>query len=331
MAQTFPHAYALLVGIGTTANYSPWSLPVTVSDVQAVRKVLTDPALCGYSDDNDHVQLLHDQAATRAAILDGLAWLKDRAAADPEATAVVYYSGHGWINQSNGRYYLIPHDVKPHNIPGSALLADDFTTALREVKARRLLVVIDSCHAQGMATSKESAALLDLPPGLSQAAATEGKGLLAALKQGEGRAVFTASRGHQLSWVRSDGSLSVFTHHLLEALQGAGNKPGDTEVRLSNLMGHLGRTVPATARQMHSADQVPFFDTASEDFPVALLKGGKGLPAGGWDEAKPAAEEAIRQVVNVVASGERAVAVGGSVTGGTIITGDRTGRDRRSP
>jgi uncharacterized caspase-like protein len=328
MSQTFSHGYALLVGVGLTA-YSPWSLPVTVKDLQAVRNVLTDPALCGYPDDDKHVRLLHDQAATRAAILDGLAWLKAQAAADMEATAVVFYSGHGWLDQATGRYYLIPHDAKPHNIPGSALSGEDFTAALREVKARRLLAVIDSCHAQGIATSKEAATPVDLPPGLTQAAMTESKGLLEALKQGEGRAVFTSSRGHQLSWVLSDGSLSVFTRHLLEALQGAGNKPGEAEVRLSNLMGHLGRAVPASARQMHAADQVPFFDWAAEDFPVALVKGGKGLPADGWGEAEPGAEEVIRQVINVVASGERAVAIGGSVAGGTIITGDQHGRGRR--
>ena len=245
-----------------------------------------------------------------------------------DATAVIFYSGHGWLDQDTGRYYLIPHDTKPHDIPSSALAGEDFSAALRGVKARRLLVVIDSCHAEGMATSKEAAKPVDLPPGLIQAAVTESKGLLEALKQGEGRAVLTSSRGRQVSWVRSDGSLSVFTHHLLEALQGAGNKPGETEVRLSNLMGHLGRTVPASALQMHSADQVPFFDTATEDFPVALVRGGKGLPTGGWDAAKPEAEEIIRHVINVVASGVRAVAIGGSVSGGTIITGDQYGRGR---
>src|SRR4051794_13380272 len=97
MTQAFPHGYALLVGVGTTA-YSPWSLPATVKDVQAVRKVLTDPALCGYVDDHKHVRLLHDHAASRAAFLDGLAWLHGQAASDPEATAVVYYSGHGWLD-----------------------------------------------------------------------------------------------------------------------------------------------------------------------------------------------------------------------------------------
>jgi uncharacterized caspase-like protein len=321
MPQTFPHGYALLVGIGTTA-YSPWSLPVTVKDMQAVRRVLTDPALCGYPDDDSHVRLLYDRAATRAAILDGLAWLKAQATADSEATAVVLYSGHGWLDQGTGRYYLIPHDVKPHDLPRSALAGEDFTAALREVKARRLLVVIDGCHAQGMATSKKAAKPLELPVGLAQVAPTEAKGLMEGLKHGEGRAVLTSSRGSQKSWVRSDGKLSVFTHHLLEALQGGGNRPGDTEVRLSNLMGHLGRSVPVSARQMHNAEQVPFFDTASEDFPVALLLGGKGLPAGGWEAAKSEAERAIHRVVNITASGERAAAVG-KMTGGTVNTGDQ--------
>jgi hypothetical protein len=66
MVQTFSHGYALLIGVGAAA-YAPWSLPVTVKDVQAVRSVLTDPALCGYSDDDQHVRLLHDHSATRAA------------------------------------------------------------------------------------------------------------------------------------------------------------------------------------------------------------------------------------------------------------------------
>jgi hypothetical protein len=321
MADTFARGYALLVGVGTTA-YLPWSLPVTVKDVHALHTVLTDPTLCGYRDHDNHVRVLHDGGATRAAILDGLAWLKARTGGDPNATAIVFYSGHGCVDKTNGRYYLISHDARPHDIPGSALSSEDFTAALREVKARRLLAVVDACHAQGMATSKASATPLDLPVGMAQAAVTEGKGVLAALKEGDGRAVFSSSRDHQRSWVRSDGSLSVFTHHMLEALQGAGSKAGEAEVRVSNLMGYLGRAVPASVRRMYLDDQVPFFDTATEDFPVALLRGGKGLPARGWYAGELEVERDKRPVINAVASGERAVAVGGSLSGSTIITGD---------
>jgi hypothetical protein len=59
MSSLFTHGYALLIGVGETAN-PRWSLPVTVKDVQALQSVLTEPALCAYPNDKHHVRLLHD-------------------------------------------------------------------------------------------------------------------------------------------------------------------------------------------------------------------------------------------------------------------------------
>ena len=126
----FQHGYALIVGVGRSA-YPAWSLPTTASDAAALRAALTDPSLCAYPADDDHVRLLCNETATRAALRDGLAWLAQQAAADDEATALVYYSGHGWIDRSTRRYYLLPHDVKPFDVPGSALTGEDFAAALR--------------------------------------------------------------------------------------------------------------------------------------------------------------------------------------------------------
>ncbi len=44
MSNTFPHGYALLIGVGKSAVPN-WSLPVTVKDVLALQSILTDP-LC---------------------------------------------------------------------------------------------------------------------------------------------------------------------------------------------------------------------------------------------------------------------------------------------
>ena len=76
MPNAFTHGYALLVGVGQSA-YPPWSLPVTVKDIQAIRAILTDPHRA-YPGDDRHIRLIHDKTATRAAILDGLAWLKGK-------------------------------------------------------------------------------------------------------------------------------------------------------------------------------------------------------------------------------------------------------------
>lgn len=311
MPKAFAHGYALLIGVGRSA-YPAWSLPVTVRDSQALHSILTDPNLCAYPADASHIRTLHDAGATRNAILDGLAWLQAQAGADVEATSIIYYSGHGWLDQTTGQYYLIPHDVKPFDIPGSTLSAQVFSDALRQITARRLLVFIDSCHAEGMATAKDDPTI-SLPSAFKQVALPQGQ--IDDLKQGEGRVVFTSSRGEQRSWIRPDGTLSIFTYHLIEALQGAGNQPGDDVVRVSNMMNHLGKAVPASARKLCQAEQTPFFDTAAEDFAVAVLRGGNGLPSGGWDAIERRAMKTIRQVATIsdsgaIAQGSGAVAVG---------------------
>jgi len=314
MSATFSHGYALLIGVGQSA-YPKWSLPVTVSDMQALSVVLTDSTLCGYPDDNAHIRLLHDDDATKQAILDGLAWLAKQTSTDSDATAIVFYSGHGWVEDASGKYYLLPHDVEVFDLARSALDAKAFTAALRQVKAKRLLVFVDSCHAAGMATAKDQPTV-KLPSGFTQTALP--KGLVDELKQGAGRAVFSSSTGAQRSWVRPDGSLSLYTYHLIEALKGAGNQPGDTTVRISSLMNHLGKAVPESARTLCQTEQTPFFDTATEDFPVALLLGGKGLSGAGLSPARGAAQSQP----TIQASGERSV-VARAISDSTVVTGDR--------
>ncbi|WP_414564333.1 MULTISPECIES: caspase family protein [unclassified Anabaena] len=301
MTEKFTDGYALLIGVGESA-YSKLSLPVTVKDTQAIYAALIDPDLCGYPDDHDHekahIRVLNNKDATKTGILDGLKWLKEKAESDPGATVFVYYSGHGWIDKTTKQYYLLQHDIKPTKIASSALSAEDFTSALRQIQSERLLVVIDSCHAAGMATSKD--ADLELDEEFDDfIRVAPSKGLIDELKQGKGRVVFTSSEGEQKSWIK-DETISIYTYHFLEALQGAGNKPGDKEVRVSNIMNHLGKAVPETARQLYKVEQVPQNDMTGGDFVIAKLLGGKGLPDKGWEEVKPEATQTIYKIADVI-------------------------------
>ncbi|MBW4630234.1 MAG: hypothetical protein KME49_33170 [Brasilonema octagenarum HA4186-MV1] len=119
--------------------------------------------------------------------------------------------------------------------------------------------------------------------------------------------------------------MSVYTYHFLEALQGAANQPGDKVVRVSHLMNYLGKTVPQSANKL-GKEQTPFFDFATQDFPVALLRGGKGLPQEGWDNVKTEAQENIRSISNQVNNGVGIVGdrnVGFNIgTAGNITFGD---------
>ncbi|GAK51594.1 caspase domain protein, putative [Candidatus Moduliflexus flocculans] len=184
----FEHGYALLIGVGTTHD-PKLSLPATVADMLALRAILTDADFCGYPDNADHLRLLHDADATRENILDGLTWLQTQAERDQDATVIVYYSGHGGLLTDTHEYVLLPYETDRSNLAGSTLSAQAFTAALRAIPAKRLLTILDCCHAEGMATAKDADVSDDfLSVGVS-------KGIIADLKQGEGRAVFTSSKG----------------------------------------------------------------------------------------------------------------------------------------
>ena len=151
MSKRFDSGYALLIGVNENA-VTRWSLPEVVKDIDALRSVLIHPERCAYP--VDHLDVLTGKQATRDNILDGLARLRDKVAADKSAnaTAVIYYSGHGWrdAEQAPPDYYLIPCNVSEHQLRSRALRASDFAAGINELEARRLLVILDCCHAGGM-------------------------------------------------------------------------------------------------------------------------------------------------------------------------------------
>jgi hypothetical protein len=205
------------------------------------------------------------------------------------------------------RYYLLPHDFDRYEWRTTALSATDFNQALQSIKAKRLLVILDCCHAAGIGTAKDIAASLPLPEGVVANAVS--KGFLDILKQGEGRVVFTSCRGEEKSWIRKDDTLSIYTHHLIEALQGAASQAGTTEVTIFDLANHLGKTVPDTTAAMYKKSQTPRFEMRdTEMFAIALLQGGKGLSSGGW-KANQVNQPTTGSQTQISALGERSVVV----------------------
>lgn len=314
MIKTFKNGYALLIGVGESAYDHSMSLPATVKDVQAINEVLRDPNLCAYSDDN--IRLLYNETATRSNILLSLRWLQEKAQSDPEATILIYYSGHGCYEKPD-QYYLIPHDCDSSDMVNSALTAIKLNSEIHKIAAQRLLVIIDSCHAGGMASSKLLSDKVKFPSSLSLQPIP--KGIIQQLKQGKGRVIFASSQENESSWIMKDNSMSVYTHHLLEALQGSNNHLGETTVTVSNLMNHLSRQVPVTAQQVGGI-QTPYFDFNTEDFPIALVRGGKGLPQAGWQS--PLTSPEVPSSVTTTVVGDNNITGGVTVSGNGNIVGN---------
>jgi DNA-binding NarL/FixJ family response regulator len=253
---SFAHGYALVVGAGG-------DLPVTVADAQAIREVLVNPQRCAYPE--DHVVSLTGSQATRQTMLAELDLLSSCTQDDPESTVVVYFSGHGVRLDGS---YLLTHGYNLADLPSTAVSGMELTQKLEALRAKRLLVLLDCCHAGGMAEVKDGLQRVKVPPEL-----------VAALEQSKGRVIISSSHDDQRSYIRPGAKHSLFTEHLIEALNGAVNEPGDTLVRVvSHLFKHVSDQVPRAAATMH-VRQEPWIQASSGDFPVALLLGGKGLPA----------------------------------------------------
>lgn len=267
----FTNGYALLIGVNENQPGFR-SLPDVLKDITALRNVLTDSQRCAYQPEN--IEVITGKKATKQGIINGVKWLADKVKqAGKSATGVIYYSGHGSEN-----HYLIPYDVPEGGILTHGLKATDFAEAINQVKADRLFVVLDCCHAGGMGM-KSSNGVSALPAELfaetDAGSAVPSKGITQ-LETGRGRAVLSSSTGTQYSYIRSDGNMSVFTYHLIEVLTGkAEYQVGATEVLVSDVMSYVEHNVPATARSMNVEQTPTYYVTGN--FPIASLLGGKGV------------------------------------------------------
>jgi hypothetical protein len=250
MPETFVQGYALVVGVGA-------DLPVTVDDATAVADLLRDPGRCAYP--ADQVQLLTGEQATAANILVALERLAQ--STNPESTALVYFSGHGLETPD---YYLMPYGYDPADLPGTAIPGAVFTERLRAIKARKLLVLLDCCHAGGQAEAKGWPGVKSpLPPSVT-----------AELGRGSGRVVIASSRKDEVSW--TDKPYSVFTAALLEGLAGYGAFERDAYARVLDLAMYVGRMAPnRTHGKQHPIVKV---SNLEDNFALAYYAAGEKEP-----------------------------------------------------
>lgn len=249
----FSQGHALVIGVAHYARVN--NLPEAIQhDASDLKDVLTDAAICGYRPEN--VSLLLDDHATRQRITAALAALARQT--EPDSTAVVYFSGHGYYQPgSAGQSCLLCHDSDPRD-PTTVIQGEEMTAWLQAIQAGRLLVILDSCHSEGAGDPK------------GQELGTWKTGLpdryYQQLAVGRGRVVLAACRQDEASWALKGMRNSLFTHYLLEALHGSARTLGDGYIRIFDIFRHVADLVPTRA------DQHPVFKASAlqDDFPVAL-------------------------------------------------------------
>lgn len=150
----------------------------------------------------------------------------------------VYYSGHGFIAGAQENAYLATPDVSILNIQSNPraglqmkyLHSDIFM----DTKAKFVVFLLDCCHSGAFCRGLENRDEIDI------------KHLVEArYYSGEGRVAFVSSPRGIVSRESKDYQNGVFTHHLLNGLQGAAIEPSG-EVTIASLVSYVQRMSPVS-------------------------------------------------------------------------------------
>jgi len=272
VSELFSQGYAVVIGVGA-------DLPSTVDDAVGLAAFLQDLARCAYPE--EQVNLLTSETATRVNILGILEKLA--AQSSPESTVLFYFSGHGYqVDSTIGQmYYLMPYGYDVKRLYQTSVSGAELTERLRAIPAKKMLVLLDCCHAGGLDSAKEpglenvALAKAPLPP--------EAQSLLA---QGSGRVLIASSTADELSYAGKP--YSAFTLALVEALAGMGAAKQDGHVRVADLALYAREKVP----QRTNDKQHPILNFEQADnFIIAYYAGGdrqpKALPFTTTPEIEP--------------------------------------------
>ena len=249
-------AHALLIQM---SRYPQMPLP-EVRDAEDLAAALADPELCHYPPAN--ISLLREGEATREGILAALRQLAESAGED--STVLIYVSGH--VGLRGGTTYLLPFDCDREAMARTAITEQQLIAALAPLRATKVLLIFDCCHAgQFSGSPDDSTGIAVAPPvrpGLPDA-------LQAELVRGRGWAVMTSARPGQRSRVPADARNGVFAEHLLDGLRG-GRPSDDGYLRVMELFEYLQprvtRDEPRQQPQLH-------YDR-SDSFAIGRHRGG---------------------------------------------------------
>jgi uncharacterized caspase-like protein len=238
-------ARAVVIGINTYQDTRIRNLNFARADAEAVHAVLTNPEWGRFKP--EHVTLLVDDAASQVGIKVAIeTQLANRAR--PDDTVFVYYAGHGApVSDLRGNEdgysdkYLVPADARADALRSTGISMDEINRWFGWIRARQVVFFFDSCYSGGAGGRSFEV------PGLSTRAATLVSDEYPREWGEEGRYIITACGAGQVSIEDDDLKQGIFTHYLLEGLQGKADADGDGLVTLDELFRYVSREVKQAA------------------------------------------------------------------------------------
>jgi len=230
--------FALLIGANAGwANDRP--LRFAEADAERMQEVLVE--LGGFAPDRVWLLRDPDTAAVRAH-LERLAG-ELRALKSRDQLVVFYYSGHA--------------DERHLHLRGVPLSQSELYEALRDLPATVRVGVLDACRSGSILTAKGGASKQAFEVRVTNELRTRGLALL------------TSSGADELSQEAQKLAGSVFTHHLISGLRGAGDFNGDGTVTLTEVYQYARQQTELDTSQTITPHRPAFqFELAGQVEPV---------------------------------------------------------------
>ena len=257
--QAVPHHWAVIVGVSDYHDSRIPSLRYAAADAQSFYNWLASPDGGRYP--RSRIKLLVNEQATGSNIKEALfVWLKQ---AIEEDMVIIFFAGHGSPDSPDSpeNLFLLPYDAQYDSIATTGFPMWDIETALKRfIKARKVVVVADACHAggvgQGFDVARRANRAIKRNPISS--------GLQNLSMIGAGVAVISASDDRQFSQEgeKWGGGHGVFTHFLLKGLKGEADYNKDKRVTLGELIPFLSEQVRRATMNAQSPMVAGKFDPA---------------------------------------------------------------------
>ncbi|MBI5882418.1 MAG: caspase family protein [Elusimicrobia bacterium] len=160
-----------------------------------------------------------------------------------------YYSGHGSPDPQKGTAYIIPWDGDASYLQTSAYPVPRLYERLAGLKAREVVVLLDSCFSGAGGRSVIAKGARPLVP-------------VAEAVVPEKLAVLTAASSDQIAGGLDEQGHGMFTYFLLKGLQGAAGKDG--HLSLAELHSYIKENVLRSARRQNREQTPGLFSSRRE-------------------------------------------------------------------
>jgi hypothetical protein len=237
--KTNKNAYAIVIGIEEYRQKLP-KADFATADAKIISEYLTKAM--GYPEENV-ITLLNDRALKSDMEKYFDRWLSNNV--EENGRVFIYYSGHGAPNTKTGDAYLVPYDGDPTFIAETGYPIARLYESLGKLKAKEIIVVLDSCFSGGggrsvLAKGAKPLVVMINTPNIQK-----------------NIAVMTASSGDQISSAYEEKGHGLFTYFLLKGIKNEGVLRQDGSIAMSDLFSYLKPQVERIARKQFNNEQTP--------------------------------------------------------------------------